>query len=441
MRQPNPRHASPTPLAGSSPTLPAPVLELCARLESTGIPTLFHGDALLAELRTPRVLPSADGPGPARPDPARALVCAADADSLLRALPGATVTASRVGRLTQATEAGPVDVLPIGDGGEAALHAGLRRFGIGPLAFGWRPADARWWDPADQRRAFVAGRLELVAEREDASVSRAIFEVAPRRIWIVARLLSEFALEASGETLDAASKAVPEIGERLPEGAPARRALERILMSERPELGLGFLRGSGASARIAPGTRPEAEQRIADLPPLPAIRWAAWLRGSATTSALVRLRMPHALARRVERVQATHPLDRSVADAREIGVRRLLQRLTAEEIDALFAWRERELAEHPEEGEAAQLARQRLARISDRIDAIRAAASRSGRVRALALDGRAVMAILGEGPGPHVGRALAHLARHVETRPEANEPTALEAELLRWQAGGEEAGA
>jgi tRNA nucleotidyltransferase (CCA-adding enzyme) len=52
----------------------------------------------------------------------------------------------------------------------------------------------------------------------------------------------------------------------------------------------------------------------------------------------------------------------------------------------------------------------------------------------LALDGRAVMAILGAGPGPHVGEALRHLLDRVLEDPSRNTAAALEAELKAWWA-------
>jgi tRNA nucleotidyltransferase (CCA-adding enzyme) len=53
----------------------------------------------------------------------------------------------------------------------------------------------------------------------------------------------------------------------------------------------------------------------------------------------------------------------------------------------------------------------------------------------LALDGRAVMAILGAGPGPHVGEALRHLLDRVLEDPSLNDREALEGELRAWWAG------
>ena len=50
----------------------------------------------------------------------------------------------------------------------------------------------------------------------------------------------------------------------------------------------------------------------------------------------------------------------------------------------------------------------------------------------LALDGRAVMEILGIGPGPQVGRALRYLTERVREDPRHNTEAALRALLRRW---------
>jgi tRNA nucleotidyltransferase (CCA-adding enzyme) len=54
---------------------------------------------------------------------------------------------------------------------------------------------------------------------------------------------------------------------------------------------------------------------------------------------------------------------------------------------------------------------------------------------ALALDGRAVMALLGAGPGPHVGEALRVLLDRVLADPAENDPVRLAEALRAWWAG------
>jgi tRNA nucleotidyltransferase (CCA-adding enzyme) len=52
----------------------------------------------------------------------------------------------------------------------------------------------------------------------------------------------------------------------------------------------------------------------------------------------------------------------------------------------------------------------------------------------LALDGRAVMDLLGTGPGPQVGEALRHLLDRVLDDPSLNTPPALADLVRRWGA-------
>ena len=143
--------------------------------------------------------------------------------------------------------------------------------------------------------------------------------------------------------------------------------------------------------------------------------------------------MPADLARRISRVQEAHPLDRTVEAARDPQIRRAMARLTPEELDGLIVWRRLELAGE-RGGRDGDLLLERLAKIEAGLARLRSQVAAVQSVRALALGGGEVMRILGAGPGPHVGRALAHLARVIAKAPEQNEPSALAAELLAWQA-------
>ena len=258
-----------------------------------------------------------------------------------------------------------------------------------------------------------------------------MFRDAPRRFWIAARLIAEYGLEPSEATLAEAERALPVVGERLPLAAPARRALSRILAVPTPAAALDWLHRTGVTRTLAPGARAANGARVEALPAIPSLRFAAWLRGAATASVMVRLRMPHGLARRVERVQSAHPIERSWANGRDATLRKLRARLSPEELAGLVAWRRLELEEAGESQETRAVARQ-LVEIEARLEALRRGDDQAGRMRTLALDGRAVMERLGSGPGPHVGRALAHLARHVEAHPEDNEPERLARVLIAW---------
>jgi len=402
---------------------PEPVLALCAALEESGIPAWLQGEALLDAWL---------GSNPGR-RAAPALVCLATPERLLAAQPAAIVTAESARRLTRATAAGPVDLIP---GGERPIEAVLAGFGLAPLALAFRPgrADrpgAGWCDPGGARERIAKGGLPLVPAFGNP------FRAAPRRYWIAAQLIAEHALEPAPELVAAAREALPEVLPQLPEGAPARRALERILISPAPAPALAFLRESGVVPSVLPGLEPANESRLAALPPLPALRWAAYLRGDGAARALVRLRMPTGRARRIHRLLEAHPLERSVDPARDAGVRRVVARLTAFELDGLIVWRSTEL------GSAASntAARDRLAKVERAIARVRAQEEATRSVRALALGGADVMRLLGTGPGPHVGRALAHLARFAAERPEHDAPERLAAELQAWWAARADRGA
>jgi len=428
MRQPDSISSSPgneLPLRA----LPDSVLELCARLEDQGLCSLSHGEDLLDHLRAENDRLGGSPPAFVR---TRSILCAATPEALSRALPRAVVTSEDGVRWTQGTASGPIDIITCGT---RSLDQTLCAFGLGPLSFGFRPADGSWHDPAAQLPAFRSGKLTLVGTGDDAIAEHGAaanpFEAAPRRYWITARLIAEHSLTPSDAVLEAATSAFDGLRDRLPQAAPARREMRRILDCEDPGPALRFLRESGVGPFLVPGTRPENEDRIQFLPMLPAVRWAAWLRGSATASAMVRLRVPHALARRVERLQATHPIDRTVDSGREGGLRRILSRLSPEELEALFVWRRLDLTNNPNESERLEGER-RLSELEDRIAKIRTTASNLQEVRALEIDGAAVMELLGAGPGRHVGQALAHLARHVAEDPERNLRERLETELLAW---------
>ena len=394
--------------------------ELCTRLEERGVACWIQGEGLL-DAHSPN---RASKSSAADPFPTRSLVCAGESAEVLAALPHAVVTASEARRLTVASPAGPIDLLPAGRRDPEKVFID---FGLSPLAFGFRPTRGEWCDPIGGRAAFAQSILSPTTTDPNP------FLIAPRRYWIAARLLSKYALAPSDELLEAARTALPEALEILPEAAPARREVSRILGSNTPETGLAFLRESGLSQALFPGIRPEGERQVAQLPKRPALRWAAWLDGAAIQRALVRFRVPHALSRRIERIHASHPIDRRVESMREVGLRKILGRLDEDEIEGLFAWRRLEMSSDPQTT-AAQDQQKRLDELEVRFKALRDHRERNGLVRTLALDGRAVMTALAAGPGPHVGRALAHLANFVEAHPESNEREALEEELRTWAA-------
>jgi len=401
----------------STPPLQSPA-ELCECLEARGIATWSQGEGLLNDLQQQS---SAD---PILEGPAITLLCDVDAKGLLSFLPRAVVTASHARRVTLATTSGPIDIFPIGDN---SLEEILIGFGLGPLAFAHRRVTEQWSDPSDVRAKFEDGVLDLASSDPNP------FTIAPRRYWIAARLAAQFQLKPSAAVLAAARDGLTEALKRLPEAAPARREIHRILFSPDPSLGLGFLHDSGISPALFPGLKRTGEKRASQLGESPAFRWAAWLEGTATQRAIVRLRMPHALARRIEKIHRAHPIDRTIESLRDGATRKVLQRLDHEDVERLVLWRRLDL-EDTVQNEKTKLRLKRLDEVEAQFEKLRRNREQSDQVRSLALGGQAVMDALGAGPGAHVGRALAHLAQFVAENPEANQTEALAAELRDWAA-------
>jgi hypothetical protein len=411
----------PDPIADPHPP-PAPVADLAARIEDEGIAAWSQGEGLLADLRADRE-EQAPVTRPLFQGPTRSFVCAASARDLLCLLPGAVVTGAGCSRLSVATDWGPVDLLPLGT---RPLEEALGAFGLGPYGFAWRAARGAWCDPFGAREAFARGELGLATPGAHGSE---VFERAPRRYWIAARMLAEHRLTPSPTLLEAARAVLPSLLDRIPRGAVARRAVERILFAPEPHRGLAFLRDCGLSERLFDGVRPEDEALISGIPRERAFRWAGWLRGTAVQRALVMFRMPPDRAKAIGRIRRAHPIDATIEGSREAGMRKLLRQFSHEEVEGLIAWRRLEIEQA--EGDRRE-ALKRLERALDQLTRFRERQESLGRVRSLALDGDAIMSILDAGPGPHVGRALAHLARWIERHPESNEPAALERELRSW---------
>ena len=405
--------------------------ELCTRLEGRGIETWSQGEGLLSDLQHPESgladSPRFDSFGVAA---TRTLLCRGDARELLGVMPRAVVTASHTRRLTMASTAGPIDIFPLGG---HRLEDVLTGFALSPLAFAYRWTAKQWCDPSGARRKFESGILD------SADPDTNPFTIAPRRYWIAARLASQFQLTPAPSLLESARLGLPEVLSRLPTAAPARREISRILFSPDPSRGLGFLYDSGLSPALFPGMKRAGETRVSQLGDRPALRWAAWLDGTAIQRAIVKLRVPHTLARHIERIHRAHPIDRTIESLREGGTRKILQRLDHEDIHGLITWRRLDL-ENAVQNETNTSRRKRLEEVEAHFAKIRLQREQTRQVRSLALDGRAVMDALGDGPGPQVGRALAHLAKFVARHPEANESEALAVELRDWAKKKDEPG-
>lgn len=222
--------------------------------------------------------------------------------------------------------------------------------------------------------------------------------------------------------------------------------LARLVVAPHADRGVQLMRRTGLLAAVLPALAarpgPALDHAVAVLRRAPAdraARFAALLHGLGPDPAekvLLALRQPRRVAEEVAdlvRAHACRAARRALAlPASQVEVRRWLSRVGLERAGGLVA-----LAE----AEALALPASRRPRARREVQALKAGLASLERARPplfardLAIDGRAVMALLAAGPGPHVGEALRHLLDRVLEDPSLNDAAALERELRAWWAG------
>ncbi len=219
--------------------------------------------------------------------------------------------------------------------------------------------------------------------------------------------------------------------------------LTRVVVAPHAGRALELMRRTGLLAAVLPAlaARParSLDHVIAMMglvPPEQALRFAALLHGSSPAAAkrvLVGLRLPRRLSEDVAALLRVHTCRQgggSVAlPAGAAEVRRWLSRVGPERARAVLTLAAAEArALGPERGRRARGEVRRLDRAVTGVLRGRAPLS----TQDLAIDGSAVMQILGQGPGPQIGEALRHLLDRVLEDPALNEAGALTEEVRRW---------
>lgn len=260
-----------------------------------------------------------------------------------------------------------------------------------------------------------------------------------------------------GFTLDPATREA--IAPALPVAArvSAERVmteLSKLLLAPYPRRGLDLLDASGLLSVVLPevaaldsAVRRHAFEAAALARRDLALRLAALLHalprvgGAAEAAArlrqiLARMRFSGAVVELASALAAEHGclLDeaRPAPPQTPAEVRRLMARVGRARLAPLFAlWQADARAVRP------------AARSQKELGALRALRARVGRIERdrpplgtaeLALDGRAVMEVIGTGPGREVGEALRYLLERVLDDPRLNTPSALASELRAWWA-------
>ena len=387
-----------------SPTiaLPEPVLSLVDRIEAA------HGAAYLVG-RGLRELLEGNQPGELE------IATEASPPHLLELLPTAVVIAAHARRLTLPSPSGPIDLIPL----QADIETELWRRDFRIHAIAYRPHTGTWLDPSDGRVDLARRQLRTPLPADECLAGD------PLRALRAARLVSELGLEVAPE-LETAMREIAPRFEKL-RGRRLRVEIDALLLGAHVGRALELLATTGITASLAPGAAPDGAAVVPRLPRELELRLAAWLRGAPARATLRNLRCPRDRAGRVERLLQMHPIDAGPRAARETRARRLARRPEPERI-ALRALRAAEIDAGP--ADAAALAR--FAHLNESLERALRAREQMQRRATLALDGLAVMAHLGCGPGALVGRALRHLAEAVERDPSLNRPDALRELLDAW---------
>ncbi len=351
------------------------------------------------------------------------LACSASPEEVLALFHHAVPIAPGNATVMVPTRAGPVDVTRFRGGEQLEDDLALRDFTIHAIAY--EPVDdsgPRLFDPQGGVPDLEARRLRAVGS------ARTRLAEDPLRALRAARLVAELSLRPDQELEDAMAWVRPSIRSLAP--PRLRQEISRLLLAQRTGAGLELLRRTGIEAAIAPGVRSGTPRMLDRLPPELPLRLAGWLRGTAATKILVRLRFSAHVVRSVESLLALHPLDAHFTPAGEPELRRLLKRTGDTNLARLFELREAELEAGMLGDPEAEDVRARLSLLRESLDRIRSAGENALLRTQLALGGREVMEALNVGPGPVVGRALRYLAERVSEDPSRNTEDDL-LELLR----------
>jgi tRNA nucleotidyltransferase/poly(A) polymerase len=393
--------------------LPSGVRATALRLESQGFAAWVTGESWMQVLlgRTP---------------PAFEISTSAPLERCLDLFAEAVPTRPQDGIASLPSDRATIDLASV-PGGEVERQLERRDFSV--LAMAYHLAEERLVDPSGGMADLRQRRLRWVGDG-DASIA-----ADPVRMLRACRLAGDYGFDPT-DVEEAIARSAKALAGAHPERL--RAELVRTLLSDHPARGLALLQRTRLESPWLRSLRPDSPDLVAALPRRLPLRLAAWLRGTRPRPLLRGLRFGLVRSQHVERILEHHPLDERVDPGRERAIARLLRQLEPDDVDGLLRMREWELEragpELPDPAESSK----RLAAVREGIERLRELRDREKRRTQLAIDGRAVMQLLGYPPGPRVGAALRFAAERIARDPAENDPQRLRDALLAWDRAGRE---
>ncbi len=334
---------------------------------------------------------------------------------ILTRFPFSVPTSPEQRRFAIPTATGPLDVFPLHDKGDLDSGIRSRSFSIHAMAY-------------DARRAYLHdphGGLMDMRERILRGIADPArrFTQMPLESLRAARLLARFHYELHPNLLPGLQAAIP--GLAKVRRADLRRSLLGLIDVAKPGRAIKILHATGIEQSLFPGASDDCGPIMDQLSPDRWLRLAIWLRGTAAQKHLQQLGVAPAVANRVQQLLRHHPIDQANPTHK-------LWRLSDDERAELFCLRRAELNHSTTEHGLRENIRRQLDQFEKTLAEKSHALHRDQSRATLALDGSAVMEILGCPAGKRVGEALRFLCDYVSLYPEQNAEDSLRTQLKQW---------
>lgn len=290
------------------------------------------------------------------------------------------------------------------------VEADLSRRDFTINAMAWDPVSHLFVDPFGGQKDLEAGVVRCVGDALERFSEDGLRPLRAVRIATVLDFTVEAKTEAAiGQTLPSFRKVAAE---------RVHQEFVKLLVAPQVAKGLELLRRTGLLGEFFPEAADADFSAVARAPADEAVRLAVLLahRTDAREVAL-RLRFPNRVAEAVAHLVTHQALPDPATD--DAGLRRWLSRVDPRFVPQIFS--------------AAEARGLLPAGLRERVDGL-LAAHPPLTTKALALDGRAIMQVLGVGPSAVVGQASRYLLDCVLEDPSQNTPEALTMALQGWRA-------